>query len=294
MNTSRPFVSVIIPTYRDWDRLRLCFDSLKGQTYPQDRFEVIAVNNDPEDPIPAMDLPNSFQILVEAKPGSYAARNKAIAAAKGEIFAFTDSDCIPYPDWIEKAVEKLQGGAERIAGHVELFYRSEKLTWAETYEKAFAFNQRQNAVSGVSVTANMITKMCFFKSVGLFDDSLMSGGDIEWGQRAKKMNISIVFAPEVVVKHPARYTMEQLLLKRKRVASGKTYKREIWGILRGFLPSPSTFIYLISRKDLTLSSKIRAFLFHYFIKTYITLHLIKSSLTTGKAFSELEKKRISR
>jgi GT2 family glycosyltransferase len=45
---ARPFVSVVIPTYRDWDRLRVCVDALRRQTYPAESFEVIVVDNDPE------------------------------------------------------------------------------------------------------------------------------------------------------------------------------------------------------------------------------------------------------
>ena len=112
----RPFVSVIIPTFHDWNRLQSVIDALKKQTYPKDHLEVIIINNDPEDSPPELDLPDNFRIISESKPGSYAARNKGISAAKGEILAFTDSDCIPYPDWIEQAVKLLMAGAQRVAG----------------------------------------------------------------------------------------------------------------------------------------------------------------------------------
>jgi len=97
-----PFVSVIIPTYRDWNRLKLCVNALKNQTYPKNRFEAIVVNNDPADPCPYCPLPDNFVLTTEGKPGSYAARNAGIKIAKGDILAFTDSDCIPYSDWIEQ------------------------------------------------------------------------------------------------------------------------------------------------------------------------------------------------
>jgi glycosyltransferase involved in cell wall biosynthesis len=41
-------VSVIVPVYRDADRLRGCVRALAGQTYPRERFEIIVVNNDPD------------------------------------------------------------------------------------------------------------------------------------------------------------------------------------------------------------------------------------------------------
>jgi len=42
-------------------------------------------------------------------PGSYAARNKGLSLAKGDVLAFTDSDCIPALDWIERAWLIFQG-----------------------------------------------------------------------------------------------------------------------------------------------------------------------------------------
>jgi cellulose synthase/poly-beta-1,6-N-acetylglucosamine synthase-like glycosyltransferase len=48
VRTSPPFVSVIVPVYRDADRLRGCVRALAGQTYPRERFEIIVVNNDPD------------------------------------------------------------------------------------------------------------------------------------------------------------------------------------------------------------------------------------------------------
>ncbi len=107
MIKNMPFVSVIIPTYHDWERLGyVCTNALfKKQTYPKDHFEAIIINNAPEDSSPEFNLPDNFKIISESKPGSYAARNKGVSVARGEIIAFTDSDCIPCPDWIEQGVK---------------------------------------------------------------------------------------------------------------------------------------------------------------------------------------------
>lgn len=278
MDNNRPFVSVIIPTYHDWGRLMLCIDALKMQTYPHDHFEVIIVNNDPNDAPPGLDLPDNFFLTYEGKPGSYSARNKGIRLSKGEILAFTDSDCVPYPDWIERAVEVLLEGSERIAGRVELFFKNpRKLTVAEIYEKAFAFNQVTNADNGASVTANMITWRKHFDEVGLFDDSLMSGGDMEWGWRANDMGIDIVYSPDVVVRHPARHTLKDLLGKRSRVIEGglriqrkKAREGRFMWFIRGFLPPVRGYIVLAKMKDLTFREKIITGLLMYYLKLFNT------------------------
>ncbi len=48
------------------------------------------------------------RMIHEPLPGSYAARNQGLSQARGNIVAFTDADCIPNPDWIEKGVRTLQ------------------------------------------------------------------------------------------------------------------------------------------------------------------------------------------
>lgn len=64
MTQDKPFVSVIIPTYHDWDRLKKCIEALKIQTYPSDLFEVIIVNNDPADKAPSLDFLKTLSSLV--------------------------------------------------------------------------------------------------------------------------------------------------------------------------------------------------------------------------------------
>ena len=99
-----PFVSVIIPVYNDADGLDKCLHSLDAQSYPRDLFEVVVVDNDSEIKIDKIVKKYKQSVLThERKPGSYAARNRGISLAKGEIIGFTDSDCVPSKKWIENS-----------------------------------------------------------------------------------------------------------------------------------------------------------------------------------------------
>ena len=94
-------VSVIIPTYKDWSRLYLCLKALSNQSL-NDTFEILVVNNAPNDITPKdLIIPENCSILSESRPGSYAARNKALSIAKGNIILTTDADCIPPKNWIK-------------------------------------------------------------------------------------------------------------------------------------------------------------------------------------------------
>lgn len=280
-NVSSPRVTVIVPTYYDWARLEKCVKALQNQTLSIKEFEVIIVNNAPEDAMPVgFFLPENFHIIIENKPGSYAARNAALEVARGEILAFTDSDCIPQPLWLESAMARLDNGAELLAGKVELFFKSSKLTIVEIYEKAFAFDQKKYAKVGGSATANMVTWSKHFKTVGHFNDALMSGGDVEWGRRATDKGIPIEYASEVIVLHPARSDIKTMLKKKRRVLGGEISKNKIFfkkkvffTIVKGFFP-PREALKLFLKKELTWSEKLLAYLLCYYFKAYSTAYRI--------------------
>lgn len=269
-----PFVSVIIPTYHDWDRLKLCLEALAQQSYPEEKFEVLVVNNDPDDRPPSLEIHAHARLLGESKPGSYAARNSAVRLARGELFAFTDSDCLPTRDWLQTAVKYLQAGTDRVAGHIEVFNKSERRTLGGAYESVFAFNQERNAESGTSVTANFACWRHCFDRVGLFNEDMLSGGDVEWNLRANAAGLTIQYAAEATVLHPARESLKELFQKRKRLAGGALnlarYKRIKFLSVRGVMPPIEAFAMIIESKNITLREKIALLPISYLLKLYKT------------------------
>jgi glycosyltransferase involved in cell wall biosynthesis len=97
-----PRVSVIVP-YHDAERhLARCIESLVSQSLPRHCYEIFLVDNNSRDESAAIAARyEGVYRLSEPKPGAYAARNRAVRDAAGEIVAFTDSDCEAQPDWLE-------------------------------------------------------------------------------------------------------------------------------------------------------------------------------------------------
>ena len=222
-------ITVIVPTYNDWERLSYCVQALSAQTYPATEFDVIIVDNNPEDRVPeSFYLPANFKIITEVKPGSYAARNAALKIATGEIIGFTDSDCIPDKDWIRNAVDHFNQNESctRIAGNIVLFTKTLKPTTAEYYERLYYFKQKEYVHKhGTGATANLFVYKYVFEKAGLFNDNLMSSGDFNWGIMAHKAGYRIDYVENVIVKHPAR-TLSELIKKQKRVTGGKVQRRQ--------------------------------------------------------------------
>jgi GT2 family glycosyltransferase len=101
-----PRVSVVVASYNGARTLRACLESLRHLNYPD--YEVILVDDGSTDDTPAiaMAFPEIRTIRHENR-GLSAARNTGIAAATGEIVAFTDSDCRADEDWLRYLVADL-------------------------------------------------------------------------------------------------------------------------------------------------------------------------------------------
>lgn len=284
-----PFVSVIIPTYRDWPQLERCVNALRSQTYPRNRYEVIVINNDPNSEHPTDNF-EDVVLLSEHKVGSYAARNKGLQYSKGPVIAFTDSDCTPKDNWISEGIIYLEDNPDIsfVGGRVELTYVSDRKTAIEIYEKAFAFPQHEiNRGRNYSVTANMFAHKSAFKHVGLFDENLFSGGDREWGLRATYKGLIIGYADSAVVFHPARSSMKELFEKRIRVTGGqyistKSTINRLLIIVFGLFPPLKPFTNILKNKNLTTKEKAIAFSISYILRIIRSVNFLLMFLGLSK------------
>ena len=156
--------------------------------------------------------------------GSYSARNKGIQVSKGEILAFTDSDCIPDPNWLEKGVFHLTTNTEcgMVGGNIEVVCKDpSRPTTIELFQCITGFPQKKFLVRYHGcATANLFAKRKIFNNVGLFDSRLKSFGDIEWGQRVYRAGYKQVYADDALVYHPCRYSWHQLKQQTVRVSGG--------------------------------------------------------------------------
>ena len=99
-----PKVSVVVATYNGSRTLLNCLDSLARLNYPD--YEVIVVDDGSTDDTAAVaeewgrqgrgDV--EFTLLRQAHAGASAARNRGVAACRGEWIGFLDSDCELPPD----------------------------------------------------------------------------------------------------------------------------------------------------------------------------------------------------
>jgi GT2 family glycosyltransferase len=265
-------VSVIIPHYRDLDRLRTCLDSLERQTLPRALFEIIVIDNMSfSDPAPLVQLVGQrATLLFCAEKGAGPTRNRGLEAATARIVAFIDADCRADPGWLAALLAAFaKAGAAPVLGgavHVDMKPLATSSA-AEAYEYFFAFRNREYVVSKkFSVTANMAARIEVFSRVGGFRNGVPE--DKDWCLRAGAAGFPIAYCDEAVVFHPPRRTTSELLIKWRRLDS-EAAAFEIQGFAAGLRWAVKgaalaasvpvrALVPLLRRGDYPLSFRMRA------------------------------------
>jgi len=98
--------------------LEATLDALADQTFGD--FEVIVVDDGSSDgsgdAARAAGARLDVTVIAGGGRGAVAARTCGVEAARGEIVAFTDSDCIPQPGWLAAGVREIDRGADVVQG----------------------------------------------------------------------------------------------------------------------------------------------------------------------------------
>ena len=107
-------ISVIIPTHRPEEYLWECLDSLRAQTLPMDKFEVLVVLNGCKDPYYGQLVDYAtrhadsldIKFIHTYKSGVSSARNIGLDNAEGRFVAFIDDDDRVSPTYLEELYSK--------------------------------------------------------------------------------------------------------------------------------------------------------------------------------------------
>jgi glycosyltransferase involved in cell wall biosynthesis len=115
MDVAQPEISVVVATRDRSARLAALLASLRGQTLPPERFEVVVIDDASADDTPAVVAAEqargvlALTSLSGAGDGPGAARNTGIRAARGGLVAFVDDDCEAEPGWLAGFVDAWSG-----------------------------------------------------------------------------------------------------------------------------------------------------------------------------------------
>jgi cellulose synthase/poly-beta-1,6-N-acetylglucosamine synthase-like glycosyltransferase len=241
-------VSVVVPVRNAPKRIAACIEALLAQTYPQDRLQIVIVDNDSDDDTP--DVIDSYPVtrVTEGSAHSpYTARNAGIAVAAGDIIAFTDANCVPTEEWLANGVRALlNDGADLVGGRISFTFSTRPAVGEIVDAMTNVDVEASIANHRACMTGNLFVRRTVIAEIGVFSPSIRSGGDMRWTRRASDAGFRLVYAGDAEVLYPAR-SLGPLLRKQIRVGRGVPGVWASFGmsrlqmtgmIARGLLPMP--------------------------------------------------------
>src|SRR3989440_637041 len=208
-----PFVSVIVCSYNGGHTLAACLDSLGKLNYPN--YEVILVDDGSTDDTAyvAAQFP-SVRYIHQSNHGLSHARNTGAAAAKGEVLAYTDSDCMADVDWLYHLIGTLVSGDYSGVGGPNITPPARN--WIQACVAAAPGGPNHvlltDTVAEHIPGCNMAFYRWAFQGVGGFDPEYRKAGDdVDFCWRIQQAGWVISFSPTAIVWHYRRFTLRAFL-----------------------------------------------------------------------------------
>jgi glycosyltransferase involved in cell wall biosynthesis len=205
-------ITVVIPTYNRLDTLQHVLPTLLAQDLLSSQFELLVCDSRSTDGTAdylarvAQEHPN-VRHLPGAYSGRAAARNAGIAAARGDVVVFNDSDILASPDLLSQHLRRHR--AERGIAVVGWEVQVKDLA---DYERKLRHPEERGHLHPPSrrrlswlyfLTGNASVGRDDLLRAGCFDENFTGYGheDLELGYRLQKAGLTIVYEPRAVNYH---------------------------------------------------------------------------------------------
>ncbi len=216
--TSQPFVSIIIPCRNEEKFIGMCLDSVLANDYRKDRLEVLVVDGMSEDDtraiVEAYARRHAFiRVLVNPKKITPAGLNTAITSAKGEIIVWMSAHNRYEKNYISRGVECLSRYAADNVGGVMITLPREKTFIGRAIATCLShrfgvgnsyFRIHTNEAKTVDTVFGGCYRRQIFDRVGLFNEKLTRGQDMEFNLRLQKAGGRTLLVPDIISYYYAR------------------------------------------------------------------------------------------
>jgi len=219
----RPRVSVIVPVYNRSRELRRLLSALAHQTFGPSDMEVLICDDGSTENVSAAveefkEQSGSPVIhLRQSNQGAGTARNLGLAHARGEIVAFTDSDCEPDPSWLAELVRPFEdprvgivGGlidyrsTQHLSGRCVNFLMSSMLGAGGARDPRATVHMKYYPRAGnLAVRRELAEKVSGFPTPP-------HGEDLEFSHKVLQLGVRGKFVPSAKVLHHERRTLAEV------------------------------------------------------------------------------------
>lgn len=205
--TAAPEISVCVPSHDRPLRLRWLLNALAEQTLDPARWEVVVAHDssgpETEELLRSHPLARDGvlrHLSFAPGPGPAQKRNAAWRAARAPVVLFTDDDCRPPADWVERALAAVTAHPGAIVQGATAVDPDEEVVRLHAPHARFQLIEPPVIWAQ---TCNIAYPRDVLEAVGGFDEELpvAAGEDTDLALRARAVGAPYVGAPEVVTYH---------------------------------------------------------------------------------------------
>ncbi len=195
-------ISVVVPVYNGEKTIKKTIEALLSQK-TEKKYEIIIVDDGSTDNTPNIIKKYPIKTITQKNAGPAAARNIGWKASSGKIVAFTDSDCVPIPDWIEAISKHFNDPA---IGGVGGTYKMENIgNILATYigeDIKFRHDRLGKEIEAVG-TFSVAFRKNLLERVGGFDETYKkaTAEDFDLCFAIRKTGHKIIYEPNAIVGH---------------------------------------------------------------------------------------------
>jgi len=214
LDKEKPFVSILVRARNDEAFIGRTLEGLFAQKVPF-QFEVIVCDDASTDR--TREIAARFPVRFFERPaGPYKpgrTLNALVAAAKGDIVVFNNSDAVPCdPQWLESLVKPLLSERLAFAFANQLPRPDATMLVRKDSERAFGDGKVQATWKFFFSLASSATWRQNLVDVP-FDEEIQYSEDVEWtwrNSRREKNPVKVVYCPDARVEHSHNYTLREL------------------------------------------------------------------------------------
>jgi glycosyltransferase involved in cell wall biosynthesis len=215
-----PLVSITITTKNEEKNITACLQSIKNQNFPQNKIEIIVVDNNSTDK--TKQFAKQFTIHVfNAGPERSAQRNFGAEKSHGTYYMYLDADMILTPNILKESVKKFEKSKQLKGLYMpEIVLGSGYWSRVRRFERSF-----YNAT--VIDCVRMVRKEDFEKING-FDVSMSGPEDWDFDKKIRNLGKTEIIS-EPIFHNEAAFNLKKYIEKKGYYAkSFKTYVNK-WG-----------------------------------------------------------------
>jgi glycosyltransferase involved in cell wall biosynthesis len=220
----KPAVSVVVPTYNRGAQVRYCLDALLTQ-YTRRLYEIVVVDDgSTDDTASVVEQCPPVRLIRQQNAGPARARNRGVEEAQGDVVLFTDDDCVPQADWLDRMAAPLDD--PKVAGvkgayltrQTALVARFVQIEYEEKYDRL----RKRQTIDFVDSYSAAFRRSVFLEAGGYDTDfPTASVEDQEFSFRLAAAGRVLLFIPEARVWHSHADTLAAYVRKKFKIGYWK-------------------------------------------------------------------------